>query len=152
MIAYVDTSALAKKVFREEGAELADQVWDAADVVVSSELVYPEARAAAALAHRARRVTDGQLREAVDEIERLYAALDVLAVDREVARLAGRLAEVHSLRAYDAVHLAVSVGIPTRRVVMVTRDRDLARACTANGIGVIPAQQEPIRPGDLVIR
>jgi len=35
---------------------------------------------------------------------------------------------------------------------MTTWDRDLARAATANGIGVVPIQQEPIQDGELVLR
>lgn len=152
MNAYFDTSALMKRVFREREAELADQVWDAADVVLTNELLYPEARAAAAAAHRASRLTGDELRSLVLEIDKLSASLEVLAVDQQIARSAGDLAERHALRGYDAVHLAAAVELPARRVVMATWDRDLARACVANGIAVIPAQQEPIQDGELVLR
>jgi predicted nucleic acid-binding protein len=152
MIAYVDTSALVKKVFRESDAELVDLVWDTADTRLASELVYTEARAAAAAGHRAGRFTDDDLREAVDEIERLCASLDMREVDRDVARTAGNLAEAHGLRAYDAVHLAVAVGSPARRVVVATWDRDLAKASTAHGLAVVPGQQELIQAGEPVLR
>src|SRR5207247_7407213 len=53
LIVSVDTSALIKLIFHEPGSELAVELWDRADLLVSSQLVYPEARAALAAATRA---------------------------------------------------------------------------------------------------
>jgi prevent-host-death family protein len=56
LIVYFDTSALIKLIFDETGSELAVELWDRAQLLVSSQLVYPEARAArrgcARLPHR----------------------------------------------------------------------------------------------------
>ena len=152
MIAYFDTSALMKRVFRESGAELADDVWDTADVVLSSDLAYPEARCATAAAHRGGRLTESELRQATSHIDRFCNSMELLKLDGIVGRSAGVLGERHGLRGGDAVHLATVAGVPVRRVVMITWDRDLARAATANGIGVIPARQRPIQPGEPVVR
>jgi uncharacterized protein len=62
----------------------------------------------------------------------------LLRMSDRVVSFAGELAERHSLRAYDAVHLAVALSIPEPRVVMVTWDRDLSAASVANGIAVVP--------------
>jgi len=78
--------------------------------------------------------------------------MELIRLDKSVGWLAGALAHDHRLRGADAAHLATAVGIPARRVVVITWDRDLARAATANGLGVVPAQQEPIQDGELVLR
>ncbi|MGI8418185.1 MAG: PIN domain-containing protein, partial [Nakamurella sp.] len=69
MIVYLDTSALVKLVFDEPGSELAAELWDRAESVVSSQLIYPEARAAAAAAHRGHRITSATLQHAVGAID-----------------------------------------------------------------------------------
>ncbi len=96
LIVYFDTSALVKLVFDEPGSELAAELWDRAEAVVSSQLIYPEARAAVASAHRQGRV-DGDLAEihglrGYDAVH-LATALGVNAAsllvatwDRELAR------------------------------------------------------------------
>jgi hypothetical protein len=45
-----------KLVVAEEGSDVADQVWAAARLRITSSLVYPEGRAALAAAERARRI------------------------------------------------------------------------------------------------
>lgn len=45
LIVYVDTSALVKLVFDEDGSDVAAEPWDRADALVASVLTYAEARA-----------------------------------------------------------------------------------------------------------
>jgi predicted nucleic acid-binding protein len=72
---YFDTSALIKLIFDEPGSELAAELWDRADILVSSQLVYPEARAALAAATRTRRIEESIHVSAVATLEELYAQL-----------------------------------------------------------------------------
>jgi len=108
--------------------------------VASSHLIYPEARAAAAAAHRGGRIDARTLRSAVRSIDELYKELDVVSIDAVLTRAAGDLAERHALRGYDAVHLASAIAIDDPRLVMATWDRDLA-AATAQHRTVVPAPQ-----------
>jgi predicted nucleic acid-binding protein len=108
--------------------------------VVSSQLIYPEARAAAAAAHRRGRIDARTLRSAVRSIDELSAELDVIGLDAALARIAGELAERHALRGYDAVHLASAIAIEEPDLVMATWDRELATA-TAEHRTVVPAQR-----------
>lgn len=135
---YLDTSALVKVVFDEPGSELAAELWDRAESVVSSQLVYPEARAAAAAAHRGRRITSATLRRAVDRIDELCAEMDVIGLDPDLAHSAGDLAEAHGLHGYDAVHLATALRIDGDSLLLATWDGDLARAAVAAGCSVSP--------------
>jgi predicted nucleic acid-binding protein len=125
-------------VFDEPGSELAAELWDRAESVVSSQLVYPEARAAAAAAHRGGGITSATLRRAVDRIDEHCAELDVISLDPGLAHSAGDLAEAHGLRGYDAVHLATALSIDSESMLLATWDGDLARAAVAAGCSVSP--------------
>ena len=125
-------------MFDEPGSELAAELWDRAESVVSSQLVYPEARAAAAAAHRRRRITSTTLRRAVDRIDELCTELDVVGLDPDLAHSAGDLAEAHGLRGYDAVHLATALSVESDSMLLATWDGDLARAAAAAGCSVSP--------------
>ena len=125
-------------MFDEPGSELAAELWDRAESVVSSQLVYPEARAAAAAAHRRRRITSTTLRRAVDRIDELCTELDVIGLDPDLAHSAGDLAEAHGLRGYDAVHLATALSVESDSMLLATWDGDLGRAAVAAGCSVSP--------------
>jgi predicted nucleic acid-binding protein len=125
-------------VFDEPGSELAAELWDRAESVVSSQLIYPEARAAAAAAHRRRRITSTTLRRAVDRIDELCTELDVIGLDPDLAHSAGDLAEAHGLRGYDAVHLATALSVESDSMLLATWDGDLARGAVAAGCSVSP--------------
>jgi len=125
-------------VFDEPGSELAAELWDRAESVVSSQLIYPEARAAAAAAHRRRRITSTTLRRAVDRIDELCTEFDVIGLDPDLAHSAGDLAEAHGLRGYDAVHLATALSVESDSMLLATWDGDLAHAAVAAGCSVSP--------------
>jgi predicted nucleic acid-binding protein len=131
---------LIKLVFDEPGSDIAAELWDRAEVVAASQLIYPEARAAAAAAQRVGRIDARTLRRAVRTIDQLCGELDVIGLDATLARAAGELAERHALRGYDAVHLASATAIDDPSLVMATWDRDLA-AAAAQHRTVVPAQR-----------
>jgi predicted nucleic acid-binding protein len=121
---------------REEGSDQAGVLWDASDLVFTSRLAYPEARAALAAARRAHRLSDGGLRAGKRALEGRFQEIDLVDVSRDIARSAGNLAEKHGLRRYDAVHLASALVVGARDLVVVTWDRDLARASHVAGFGL----------------
>jgi predicted nucleic acid-binding protein len=134
VIAYFDTSALVPLLVDEAGSEPAGRLWDGADRIVSVRVVYPEARAALAQAHRLGRMTAQQLRAAVDDLDRRCEQIDLFDVDDGLAQRAGDLAEHHALRGYDAVHLAAAHGVSDAELVVVAGDRPLLAAATADGL------------------
>jgi hypothetical protein len=85
-------SALIKLVFDEPGCELAVELWDRADVIVASQLVSPEARAAVSAGARAGRIDESAHASAVAALEDLYAQVRIVAIDEPLARRAGDLA------------------------------------------------------------
>ena len=131
MIVYFDTSALIKVLIDERGSDRAAELWQRADLAVSSQLLYVEARAALAAAHRGARLDDRGLDQARVGLESLHAELRLIAVDEALARTAGDLAEQQGLRGYDAVHLASALAINADDVLLATWDRGLSDAALA---------------------
>jgi uncharacterized protein len=136
VIAYFDTSALVPLLITEPGSQRAASLWQAADRVVSVRLVYPETRAALALAQRLGRLRPRDLRDAVSGLDSRFEEFDLVEVDGPLARLAGALAETHRLRGYDAVHLAAADRIRDPSVVVIAGDRALLDAAATEGMAV----------------
>jgi len=142
LIAYVDTSALVKLFLAEDGSQIVSRVWEAADGVVTSAATYPEARAALAAAAREGRISRRVLPRAVAELDRRFSSMDVVELRRPLASAAGSLAELFALRGYDAVHLASALLVDEGRTVMLTWDRELARAASAAGLDVVAPRSD----------
>ena len=136
MIAYFDTSSVVPLVIHEPSTAACNRIWNAAEKVVSVPLLYPEARAALARARRMGRITEPQLVVAVAALDLLFDEIEQIDVTAALARHAGVLAQVHSLRGYDAVHLAGATMRPDPELVFATGDRDLANAAEASGLAV----------------
>jgi len=131
LIVYFDTSGILPILIEEPSSEVASRLWDEADRVASSRLVYAEARAALAMAHRMDRVDREGLRTAVREFEALHNQLDVVEVTEELVRGAGELAEQFGLRGYDAVHLASARTLADPEFVLAAGDQNLLDAARA---------------------
>jgi len=134
LIVYFDTSAIVPILIEEPSSMVASRLWDEADRVVSSRLIYAEGRAALAMARRLDRLDERGLREAVDDFESLHDQLDVIEVTDGLIRDAGGLAEQLSLCGYDAVHLASARLVDDPDVVLAAGDQSLLAAAGALGI------------------
>lgn len=132
------TSALIKLIVVEDGSDVAAELWERYPSAASV-LTYPEARAALAAAHRAKRLTARAHERAVIELDALDAELAIVGVDEALRRRAGELAFEHALRGYDAVHLASALALGAAETIVVTFDHDLSSAAVAAGIAVAPA-------------
>jgi predicted nucleic acid-binding protein len=143
LIVYFDTSAIVPVVIDEPSSMVASRLWDEADRVVSSRLVYVEGRAALAMAHRLDRIDEAELREAVDTFESLHDQLDVIEVTEGLLREAGGLAEQLSLRGYDAVHLASARLVDDAEMVLAAGDQSLLGAARALGLATADLTSYP---------
>lgn len=103
---YLDTSSLLKLYLLEIGAPETQALRDRAGSVATSLVAYPEARSGLARALRSGRVTPGDYQAILRAFEADWPMYLVQDVTDTLVRLAGNLAEKHSLRGYDAVHLA----------------------------------------------
>ena len=139
MITYVDTSTLIKLLIDEGDATEAGLIWEQADVLVSARICFVEARAALHAAQRQGRISADVLRHAVDRLEDLWSQMSVVEIDEGLMRRAGVLAAAHSLRGYDAVHLAAAhlVGAD----VFSSADRRLCAAASSSGFHVAESSE-----------
>jgi predicted nucleic acid-binding protein len=142
VITYVDTSVVLKLLIDDEvGGDAAERLWVSSDYLVCAEIGYVEARAALAAAHRNSRLTARALRTAKEELEGLWAQLDVVAIGTGLIRAAGELAEGERLRGYDAIHLASAVA--AHATVLASADDRLIAAARHCGLGTSNPLQPP---------
>lgn len=134
MIVYFDTSALVPLLVAEQGSELCRRLWDEADDVVTSRILYIEAAAALAQAARLGRVTEQARRSAVHILDRLWNEFEIVEVDERIVLRAAQVAFECSLRGYDAVHCASAEQANDSDLVVASGDRKLLEACVALGL------------------
>jgi predicted nucleic acid-binding protein len=134
LIVYFDTSAVVPLVVDEPTSEAAGGFWSKADRIVSSMLLYAEARAALAQAGRLGRLDQEQLRRSVDGLERVVSDMDLVEVTDPLVRRAGALAEDLGLRGFDAVHLASAELVADDELVLVAGDKRLVAAAGHLGL------------------
>lgn len=106
MICYLDTSALVKVYVAEEGSAIVKDNINLATLVATSKAAYPEARAAFARAKHEGLLTDDSYQKAIDNFNAEWPSYYTLELTDRVCYLAGTLAEKHSLRGFDSIHLA----------------------------------------------
>ena len=114
MILYLDTSSLVKLYVKEDGSDEVKALLDKARVVATSQASYAEACAAFARKYRQGDFTDEQYRTVITNLQQHWGAYFALDVSWPVSKLAGELAERHSLRGFDAIHLASALILKTR--------------------------------------
>jgi predicted nucleic acid-binding protein len=106
VILYLDTSSLVKLYVEEPGSAEVRRLVEAADIVATSVVAYPEARAALARRQRERSLTPAAHRRTKAALEVDWPHVLALDVSSPLARSAGDLADRYQLRGFDALHLA----------------------------------------------
>ena len=141
MILYLDTSALVKRYVEEPGSDQVDRAVAAATAVATSRVAYPEARAAFARRTREGGLTRPQLKRVVARLDAEVGAWVWVELDAALALEAGRLAEVHALRGFDAIHLGAALALRTgfegRSVSFLAFDERLGRAAMLEGLAAV---------------
>lgn len=129
----------ARRVKLADGTSQIKELVDSSDYLCA-EIGYVEARAAPAAAHRNARLSARSLKTAKEELEGLWAQVDVVAVSAQLVRAAGELAERERLRGYDAVHLAAALAASA--TVLASADDRLIAAARHSGL----ASSNPLQP------
>ncbi len=106
MILYLETSNLVKLYVREsDSAEVARLVAEA-EVVATSIVAYPEARAAFARKFREKGITEEDYKRIKKDLDNDWEEYFIIKLTDVVAKSSGDLAEKCALRGFDALHLA----------------------------------------------
>jgi hypothetical protein len=134
VIVYFDTSAFVPLLVTEPGTEVSQELWESADEVVTSRLLFLEAAAALARARRMGRIADEHHRTAAASLSDLWRDFRVVEVDEVLTRRAAELVDRQALRGYDAVHCASAERIEAPDLVVASGDKDLLAACAELGL------------------
>ena len=121
MTLYVDTSSLIKLFVAEAGSDDVRQLVDDASVVATSVVAYAETRAALARLHREGVLTAAKLALARRQLEEQWPTYLTLDASDSLCRAGGELAEKHSLRGFDSIHLASFAEVARRAGIGNTR-------------------------------
>jgi len=121
---YLDTSVIVKLYIHEEDSAAVAAVVADATVVSTSWLAYPEAYAAFERRRRDKSVSPAALKVARQAFEADWSSWIAVGLDPALARHSARLAEKHSVRAADAIHLA-----SFERILATAEDDDVRFLC-----------------------
>ena len=106
MIAYLDTSSLVKLYVEEDESSKVDILVQSAETVATSCIAYAEARAAFARRFREEAFLLDEYNRLIEVFEGDWSRYLTVNVTDSLIREAGDLAEKHSLRGFDSIHLA----------------------------------------------
>jgi len=103
---FLETSALLRLLFREEGADVVLNRLQRSERVLSSRLLRVECERALLRLSLDRPEIERLLPNLERELKLFWPKVDFVEVTREICDLAGRIAPRSRLRSLDAIHLA----------------------------------------------
>jgi hypothetical protein len=128
-----------KLLVEEAGSEVAQVAYAEAGGVRTTSIAYVETTSALARMRKGDRITAAQLRTKLSELDRLWQALYVHAVDDTVIEMAAQSARDHALRAYDAVHLAGALAFAEgEEIAFACWDHELREAAGKHAFALVP--------------
>lgn len=146
---YLDTSALVKRYWPEQGTELVDRLIDARtadDRFITSYLTILEVTSAAHRLIGSDRLPPGVVHEILGRFRRdLQEHFGVWPLDERILDDAVRVVGQYRLRSADAIHLATALAMALvdrgSQAVLVSADRELCAAAESAGLRVV----DPLR-------
>lgn len=134
MIGYFDTSAFVPLIIDEPSSAACRRLWEDADDVATTRLMYVEAVAAIARAYRSGRLTKRHHRASGALLDQFWSEFQVVEVDRVVVTQAAEIARRCGLRGYDAVHCASAAQLEDSDLVVASGDKNLLAVCSTMGM------------------
>jgi len=130
---------LIKLLVDEPGAEEARSAYGEADGIRTTSIAHVEATAALTRMRKGKRLTSAQLNHALDDLEGIWRGVFSHAVNHELLTKAAVCARAHSLRAYDAVHLAGALSFAAgEELEFACWDKELREAANKRGFALVP--------------
>lgn len=143
MILYLDASALVKRYIAETGSDQVGRIIAGAETIGTSIISRPEVSAALAKAVRVKLLSGKEAVSALRIFRAQWGDLVRILLNETMVGTADELAWEHSLRGYDAVHLASALFWQDAiggQVVIATYDRQLWKAANRTGLAVFPSE------------
>lgn len=140
MILYCDTSALIKRYVEEDGTEDVDRLWDESSAIATSIIAFAETISALSRRRCEGVLSDREYAETVAAFKRDFSSYILVPVNQSLNYSIEGLLSRHSLRGFDAIHLASAVifaGLKNNGVRFACFDRTLNRAAAEEGLAVV---------------
>lgn len=137
---YLDTSALVKRFVWEAGSSEVQSLVRGGEPVASATIAYAELYSGLTRRHREGVLSRFQYRLACGRFERDWMALVKVELGAEILSSARRLIQHHSLRAFDAIHLASALALRAAAdepVTFVAADHRLLRAAAGERLATV---------------
>lgn len=135
MKVYLDTSGLVKLWIDEEHSDRVRAVVRSASELGSSVVAHAELGATLARLEREQHLTSEEREGILADFRARWVRMHRIGVGPQLARRGADLARAHSLRGFDAVHLAAALTLRERLgpLTFVCFDKGLIRAAEAEG-------------------
>lgn len=137
MVVYLDTSSFVPMFIDEPTTPECRAIWEAADQVTSTRLLFVEAASALARAVREGRTTATNLKVLKGRMELLWNQVKVIDLDDELMERAANMTSRFALRGFDAVHCAAGESVGDDSAFMASADKSLLRSWQALGLRTV---------------
>jgi len=144
---YLDSSALVKRYYREDGTEFIQRLFDVGSLFVTSSLALVEVVATLARKRKAGAISQRVFEQKVEDFQEDWQNFVEVRLTPDVIDQAKEIAKVQALKGADALHLAsalkVKEGISDRAVSIffVASDKELKQAARKEGFTVIDPEE-----------
>lgn len=131
---YLDTSALIKRFVTEKGSPLVESLVSQEGFVATAKIAYTEVYAGLTRKHREGHLPGSQYALACRQFESDWQAYIRVDLQDEILVLARDLIQRHTLRGFDAIHLASALSLRAalgEEITFAAADERLLRAARA---------------------
>ncbi len=137
---YLDTSALVKRFINEKGSPLVQSLVQGANAVATAKIAYAEIFAGLTRKLREGHLSKAQYSLACRQFENDWLAYVRVELQDEILALARDLIQRHSLKGFDAVHLASALCLKTalgEEMRFAAADKNLLKAAQAERLDAV---------------
>ena len=145
MIYYLDTSALVKRYYEEQGSAWVHSLFQPENVLMVSKVAYAELLAALARKRREKELTEANFTHAAESFQQEWKEFVVAEVTEAVFADLLALVKRHPLRGFDAIHLCTALWFRKRLkadILFACADRNLCTVAKTEGFGVHNPEQQ----------
>lgn len=137
MIVYLDTSAVIPLLITESSSTRCARIWNDAQTLVSTRLLYVETMAALSQGEMTGRLSAAQFRDRASAWTDMWDQLEIREFDKDLMVQSGMAAQRYGLRGYDSVHSAAAASLAHPQLVAASGDRKLLASWREQGLATI---------------
>jgi predicted nucleic acid-binding protein len=137
MFSYLDTSSLVKLYVEEDESDFVYDLVRSSEITATSIVAYAEARAAFARRFREKSLTRKEYIRLKAVFDEDWSNYFILNLTGNMVKMAGDLADKHSLRGFDSIHLASALTLRQELnsdVIFSCFDNNLQKASEHEGL------------------